>query len=310
MEEWHYLRGETTFGPISGVMLHSLIKRGRLQDDTRVRRAGEAEWSTVSQVIPSLPTIPDSPPPEQSANALPFDSSLPGASVVYAPPQSVLAALPSTDLPAALWFGMIFSSTALLLEIACWTLVLIQPFQSAKQEFRWIPSLPRSLMEGSAFETALLASAISIVATAIWQGCAFASLKRLYGDMVRRSIWSGLWWFVPIANLFKPLLCLRDMRHLSRARRDYVDFQVPCGPLLITMEALIVVRVPISIFEVMKVSPHAAAGANLDLAQASNFAIVALAMILLAIVIRNFLQQRTLYSHWRDDEYWKNVDIH
>jgi hypothetical protein len=308
MDEWYYQRGEATFGPISGVMLHGLLKRGRLQDDTLVRKSGEVEWSSLAEALVELPAVADAPLAlaEPYTNAQPFDASQPGASEVYAPPQSALEVRPETGLPTSLWVGMIFCSATLLFEIASWSLVCMQLLRFNQPEGASSLESPQSLVEGLAFQTALLASVISTFATIIWQGCAFASLKRLYGDMVRRSVWSGLWWLVPIASLFMPMLCLRDMRHLSRRRRDVLNLHVPFGPLLITMETLIVLRIPISIMEGTNVSPHGEGGSHMVLDLVSNFAIIALAATLLAFVIRNFLQQRTLYAHWTDDPYWQD----
>jgi hypothetical protein len=304
MDEWHYQRGETTFGPISGETLHSLIKRGRLQSNTGVRRSDVAEWSTVAEVLPSLPPIPEAPPPEQFTNAQPFDSSLPGASAVYAPPQSTLVAIPQSSPPASLWIGMILCAGSLLFEIICWISRSIFFLSEISDTSFW----PRWLHESSQSLTSftIVSTAIGTITTAIWQGCAFASLKHLYGGMVRRSRASGLWWIIPIANLFLPLLCLREMRYLSRKRREVINPHASFGPLLITLETLILIRFPIHVLAALSHRTQTSAEFVAATLLVSIFTIIAFATILLIIVIANFRQQKRLYAHWNDDAYWQN----
>jgi len=312
MAEWYYMRGETQFGPISGVMLHGLIQRGRLQGDTRVRRSDMAEWSTAAEVLPSLPPIPESPPPpaEQLTNAQPFDSSLPGASVVYAPPQATLVVLSQPGQPAALWIGTILCSVALVFELTCWaTLALIHLSYLVEESLwpEWLKMLATWLTHSLGMNHVIFATAISKIATAIWQGCAFSSLKKLYGGVVRRSRASGLWWFVPVANLFMPLRCLRDMRHLSRKRREIPNLHAPFGPLLITLEVLILIRFPIGTIEGLSARsrPMEELGNVTAMQVVLDFAIMGFSCTLLMVVIANFLQQKRLYSHWNDDAYWQ-----
>ncbi len=216
MDEWYYQRGETTFGPISGVTLHSLIKRGRLQNDTLVRKSGEEGWSTAAQVLPHLPPVLDSPPatdspqPSDQPTTTPtFDSSLPGASVIYAPPQSTQADQPQPQLPVYLWMGAILCAGGLLFEIACWiSLVFVHLSGHTSSWPDWLKQFAQVLTSFFNEKTTSIATKFTAVALILWQACAFASLRNLYGGLVRRNLACGLWWFVPIANLFKPLLCL------------------------------------------------------------------------------------------------------
>ncbi|WP_395750790.1 GYF domain-containing protein [Prosthecobacter sp.] len=311
MNEWYYLRGETTFGPISDAMLHGLHKRGRLQDDTRVRKAGEAEWTALGGVIAGMPALPDAPSeaPAPFTNAQPFDDSQPAASAVYAPPQASLDVQPDPSLHPALWFGMFLASAALLFEILSWSMVLagLPDALNAANEQKWLPRSLSFFSGAVGYQTALFATLFSAIAVAVWQGCAFASLKRVYGgDMIRRSNASGLWWFVPIASLFMPLFCLRDLRHYSRKRRDVINVHVPFGPLLIIMETLILIHVPLNLIGAKEPSPTDSSGHLTPLELVSEWAIIILAVTMLTIVIRNFLQQRNLCAHWRDDAYWQD----
>ncbi|MDI1312662.1 GYF domain-containing protein [Prosthecobacter sp.] len=306
MDEWYYQRGETTFGPITGVMMHNLVQRGRLLGSSRVRRSDAAEWSTVAQIRPDLPPVPEAAPPspEQPSSAQPFDSSLPGASVAYAPPQSGLLALPQTRLPAVLWFGFILCTGALLFEIACWISMIFIHYSGLSGGAAWPQGLQLfavRLKDFVSHDQALTSSIVGTITVVIWQGCAFASLRHLYGGLVRRSLASGLWWLVPIASFFKPLLCLRDMRYLSRTRRDVPHPQASFGLLLITLEAFILLCFSINVFAMFDSSSHRAA-----INQVQNFAIIGIDVTLLVLVITNFLQQRRLYTHWDDDAHWQN----
>ncbi|WP_395739677.1 GYF domain-containing protein [Prosthecobacter sp.] len=312
MDEWYYQRGETTFGPISSVVLHGLHKRGRLQDDTRVRKAGEAEWIALGGVMAGMPALPDAPSTEAAVpytNAQPFDETQPAAAAVYAPPQADLNVQPEPSLHPALWFGMFLCSAALLFEIFSWSLVLMRLPEAldAANEQKWLPKSLQFFSVAVGYQSALFSTLFSAIAVAVWQGCAFASLKRVYGgDMIRRSNASGLWWFVPIASLFMPLLCLRDLRHYSRKRRDVINVHVPFGPLLIVMETLILIHVPLNLIATKDSSPVDASGHLTPLELVSIWALIVMAVTMLTIVIRNFLQQRNLCAHWRDDAYWQN----
>lgn len=315
MYEWHYQRGETIFGPISGVTLHSLIQRGRLQGDTRVRRADMAEWSTVAQILPDLPTAPESPASisEQPASALPFDSSLPGASVIYAPPQSALTEQPQPRMPVFLWAGMLLCAGCLLLEIACWISMAFAHLSGHSSAWpTWLQQFAgvlTSFLNEKATAKSMVVTAVSLI---LWQACAFASLRKLYGGLMRRNLACGLWWLVPIAHLFKPLMCLRDMRYLSRTRRDVPDPQASFGPLLLTMEALILIPLFSRLLTLLTPETALPSGFSHSAAPSTVMQIVddagmiAFATVMLLIVISNFLQQRRLYAHWTDDAYWQD----
>ena len=72
MDEWYYRREEASFGPITAAVLYDLMRRKRVQEDTLVRRADQAEWRTAIQVFPSLPAVPDFDLPQ--AEPLPWAS--------------------------------------------------------------------------------------------------------------------------------------------------------------------------------------------------------------------------------------------
>ena len=58
---------------------------------------------------------------------------------------------------------------------------------------------------------------------------------------------SGFWWVIPIANLFMPLLCMRELRHLSRKRRHIPQVGVPFGHVLWSMHAGMVIGIAVKL---------------------------------------------------------------
>lgn len=312
MDEWHYMRGETSFGPISGAMLHGLIKRGRLQGETRVRMSGETEWSTAALVLPTLPPAPDDPATAQEPadKELHYDSSLPGASDLYAPPRSTNLTVEQSKLPVILWFGVILQLASFLYAAFSYASVtLIQASIVTDPSFwpQWLRLFGAQMAGTLGYEHMRTSILVGILTAVVWQGCAFASLRELYGNMVRRSRISGLWWFAPFANLVMPLLCLRDMRYLSRLKRDFLHSNVSFGPLLITFEVLLLLRMPMTLMTSLFLRSNVDAppsGGQVFILFIDGLSLFAFAAVLMAIVATNFRQQRRLFAHWDDRAYW------
>lgn len=325
-DEWYYKRGESAFGPVGGAMLHDLIRRGRLRDDTLVRRDGTEEWITVAQARPSLPPVPEAPPPSlraadeppPSTQGLPFDSSLPGASVLYAPPQAAVHASassrPQPKVPLFMWVGMLLGTAGLLLNLGVWTLasvIHISRLGGPGSAPEWLGAVNRdNFINPWVMFTLALCLSGKFLGLVIWQGCAFASVRRLYGEsMVRRGRASGLWYCVPIANLFMPFLCLRDLRYFSRKRRDFPDPHASFGMLLVAFEILTVGSLLVNMLMAMFSARSPAPGDGIPLPAVGGLlnsgCAIALGIVSLAIVIGNFRQQRALFAHWYDDAYWK-----
>ncbi len=66
----------------------------------------------------------------------------------------------------------------------------------------------------------------------LWQGCAFGSLIRLYGaGRLQHGRGSGFWWITPVANLFMPFHCLRELHWASRQQRAKTDRKISAGIL-------------------------------------------------------------------------------
>ena len=125
--------------------------------------------------------------------------------------------------------------------------------------------------------------------------------------MVLRSRASGLWWFAPIANFFMPLFCLRDLRTFSRARRECLKQHAPFGPLLVTMEILLLLQLPMNVLSAMSIR-------TIKATHISNYQVgmvflrdamgIALSVSIALVVVSNFLQQKRLYLHWNDKAFW------
>jgi len=312
MDEWYYRREEASFGPITGAILHNLIRRKRVHEDTPVRRADETEWRTAIQVLTSLPPVPDFDPsqPEPKVNTWHGEAILPGAAEVLTPPHADDQAAPEARLPLTLRLSLLLVLAAFVYEMSiCISMVLIHlsmlsdasiPPDLLRMPASWLP-LTLGLRQ------TLTALAATMLATAIWQGCAFASLKNLYGDMVIYSRASGFWWIVPVANFFMPLLCLRDLRTFSRARRECLKQHAPFGALLITMEILLLLRLPVIVLSAMSLRAFKAAhisGYQISTLLLQDALSIAFSASIALIVFSNFLQQQRLYQHWNDKAYW------
>ncbi len=84
------------------------------------------------------------------------------------------------------------------------------------------------------------------------------------------------------------------------------DPRASFGPLLITMEALIVI--PIFSILLTALSPDSSdhVGHSTAMQIVEDSGTIAFTTTLLIIVIANFLQQKRLYAHWTDDAYWQD----
>ena len=312
MDEWYYRREEASFGPITGDVLHSLIRRKRVQEDTPVRRADETEWRTAIQVLPSLPPEPDFDPaqPESTQSAFHDGATLMAAAENPRQLETDPSQAPEVSFPFTLWICLVLVLVAFGYEIASFiSMVLIHLAQLCNVASwpEWLQFFAEWLTKKLGFYHMLASLLACLLATSVWQFCALDSLKNLYGDMALHSRAAGLWWFVPIANLFMPLISLRDMRTFSRARRDCLKQHAPFGPLLITMEILLLLQLPVYALSSVSLWTN-------KVAHASSYQVgmvflrdslgIALSISIALVVVTNFLQQRRLHLHWNDKAYW------
>jgi|GEM_PF-1666572 len=312
MDEWYYRREEASFGPITGDVLHNLIRRKRVQDDTPVRRADETEWRTAIQVLPSLPPVPDFdlPQPEPQVSVHHEDASLTGAAETPRQPEAVQPEAPEVGFPITLWICLVLVLVAFGYEIISFiSMVFIHLAQLCNVSSwpEWLQFLALWLTKNLGLGDMVLSLLSSLIALALWQGCALDSLKNLYGDLALHSRASCLWWFVPIANLFMPLICLRDLRTFSRARRDCLKQHAPFGPLLITMEILMLLQLPmyaLSSVSLWTIKVAHVSSYQLGMVFLRDSLGIALSISIALVVVTNFLQQRRLHLHWNDKAYW------
>ena len=307
-----------------GAVLHDLIRRSRLGDDAQVRQDGSTDWITAAQALPSLPPLQEATPTAAGGEtASPargplFDSTVPGASTVYAPPQATLTDAPLEEFspPKFLHVSVAMLTGASVVNVLLTLLTLnihVSSFGSEPLP-NWMLTASEIISPEDGLGLLAIAALAQILSLVIWQGCAFRSLRRLYGDMVRRSAFSGLWWFVPIAGLFMPLFCLRHLRYLSRKRQHFLDPRPSFGPLLVWLEIVILADLPFTTMWAVK-NFHASRGGDvgenwapstlesaLDLL--TDCKEVAFSILLLAIVLTNWRQQKELFRHWRNNAFW------
>ena len=312
MDEWYYRREEACFGPITGDVLHNLIRRKRVQQDTPVRRADETEWRTAIQALPSLPPIADIDPvqPEPQVSAHHEDASLTGGAETPRQPEAAQPEGPEVSFPIIQWISLVLVLVAFGYEIISFiSMVIIHLAQISHVASwpEWLQCLALWLTKNLGLGHLVASLLACLLATSVWQCCALDALKNLYGDMALHSRASCLWWFVPIANLFMPLISLRDLRTFSRARRDCLKQHAPFGPLLITMEILLLLQLPIYALSAVSLW-------TIKVTHVSNYQVglvflrdslgIALSISIALVVVTNFRQQRRLHLHWNDKAYW------
>lgn len=209
MDEWYYQRGGATFGPISAGQLLAMRERGTLADETRLRRGLTGEWSELKDAaLASAAAMPPVLPPPLPAGPRPAIPSRPGTG-------RQVSGGPS----GWLWFFGVVAvilltahSLILTMNALSFALVILPPVE--------LPE-PMIVLVNFCAETLILSSVIYFISVIIWQGTAFASLARVYGENnLPHGSGSGFWWVTPFANFVMPFRCLRVMRHLSRRLRD------------------------------------------------------------------------------------------
>ncbi len=305
MEEWYYKRNDTEYGPIGAAHLQAMQKRGTLKADTPVRHASSQTWIPLQQAHLVIPPQVASPPPASQRTDLSYDS--PAASPVYAPPAADLLACNAEKVPRSLWLAVIIAAivigTSAYLRL---TEVLILICQLAGIQTESMPETIVWLAIGyhwiSVIDPALIF--ILLFALLAWQGAAFASLRHLYGDaMMHHGPASGLWWITPFANLVMPFFCLRELRYLSRRRRDNPQYGIPFGPVLWALEILIVWNVIARFLFRPHTLPESyghsqSTSIPLWMEFIDSFVGLSFTTLLLVIIIGNLRLQIRLYQNW------------
>lgn len=81
----------------------------------------------------------------------------------------------------------------------------------------------------------------------------------------------------------------------------------PFGPLLITMEILLLLQLPMNVLSSISLRTFKAAhvsGYQASMVFLRDSMGIALSISIALVVISNFLQQQRLHLHWNDKAYW------
>ncbi len=296
LENWHYKRGEAEYGPMSARHLRSLRERGTLGPDTPVREAGAALWIRLADAhLPAEEAVESSVATAKQVDEA--DPNLPGASVVYAPPRSAHLEISEPGPSLFLWISALLTIVAGTANSFCRFMEGLFTFSNLVSPDDWPSWLmpPVGLLEAAYQACGGYPDAshlIFILMMLTWQAAAFASLRHLYGDgMMKHGPASFFWWITPIANIFMPMFCLRELRHLSRKRRDRVVIGVPFGALLWFFQGSAVLGVVARFMERAAPESH---GVLLFYCLVA----VSFSSSLVIIVTTNLIQQVRLYRNW------------
>ncbi|MBL9181644.1 MAG: DUF4339 domain-containing protein [Verrucomicrobiaceae bacterium] len=308
MDEWHYKRGEAEFGPMSATQIRALKERGTLKPETPVRRGGTSVWLPLAAADLHA-AVPEAPPvPVPVAEAKP-DS--PAFAEVYAPPKASAREplkVPRTLLATAILLSLILLHIGVL-RLAEVVLIGLhqQDLETTMPFTRMLWSLTTLIYEiaGHSLDWMFIPLFLALMA---WQGCAFAALRRLYGDaMLTHGPASGLWWLAPLANLVMPFFCLRELRHLSRRQRQRQQVGIPFGPVLWVFEINLVISVLLD--WILNLNERAMDGftdslvfdsTTMTLSAITSLAGAVFSFTMLIIVMGNLRQQMRLHEHWQD----------
>lgn len=295
MDDWYYQRGGATFGPISARQLLALRDRGSLSEETLLRRGLNGEWSPFQEAGLSE-IVAQEPPPIPTAAPIPRPPSLPQPST-----RRLVTESPS----GWLWF---FGIAAILLLTAHALVLAMNAFSFALVMLPPV-ELPDAVYQALNFcsEGLILSTLFFFVSLIIWQGAAFSSLARVYGENnVSHGSGSGFWWLCPFANLVMPFRCLRVMRHLSRRLREAPSSEPSASLSVLGIQtafiAATVLRVLGKVSEPNKTQVDLAAqGANPFLSMLFDLALAALALQLAIFVLMNLIQQVRLFRSAQGD---------
>lgn len=254
MDEWHYQRGGTSYGPLQAAHLVALRDRGALNSATLVRQDGSNVWLPLGAVNfehmdadASRATSVAVPVTEKPSTRV-GDITL---AEVYAPPSSFIRVPERLPLTLKVSVGLLVVSLAGQIAEHMLALFLCALALIGLEAVPEILSPVLDSVDGIwplVNASSSWRSIVFLLLLIFWQGCAFSSLRQMYGDaLMEHGPASGFWWVIPIANLFMPLLCMRELRHLSRKRRHVPQVGMPFGPVLWSMQAGLVVGIALKV---------------------------------------------------------------
>ncbi len=296
MDEWYYKRADSEFGPISDAELRALLEREPNTVEIQIRRNASDEWISAAAALPVIQRPPSLPPPLPPNIAAPPRPTAPVKTM--AGPTGWLwfsAMLLALDLIVLGFMQFVFAIYALFLLVGITGLPdwFIQCVDALDSRVIW----PRSAM---------------FFLLILWQGCAFGSILRLYAEArIEHGRGSGFWWITPVANLFMPFHCLRELRWASQKRRVASENNIQAGVVTWMLQAVIILNTLATIADKLvlvasSVEADTQEESTSTLATAinltSNFCGVALAGLLTVFILRNLIHQIRLYRGWNMPE--------
>lgn len=295
MEEWYYKRSDSEIGPISDTELRALLEQEKNAAEIQIRRNASEEWvSAAARPVTQGP--PSAPPPLPPT--IPNQSRPLASDRIIAGPTGWLwfsAMLLVIDLVVLGFMRFVFAIYALFLlagitGLPDWFNQCVNAFDS---RIGW----PVAAM---------------FVLLILWQGCAFGSLLRLYStNLIQHGRGSGFWWITPVANLFMPFQCLREMRWASQKKRSAPESDISAGVVAWLIQAMIIFNVLVTIADkLVEVANTATPGGeeattstlSTALNLASNLGGFTQACLITVFVVRNLIHQIRLFRGWNTPE--------
>ena len=211
-----------------------------------------------------------------------------------------------TDGPSGwLWF---FGITAVILLTAHALVLSVNAFSFA---LVMLPpmELPEVMYQAQNFcsEGLILSTLFFFVSLLLWQGAAFTSLSRVYGENnVPHGSGSGFWWLCPFANLVMPFRCLRVMRYLSRRLRETPGAEPSASLSVFGIQTAFIASTVLRVLCKVSEPPRArvdlaSEGANPLLSMLFDLALAAFALQLAIFILINLIQQVRLFRSAQDD---------
>ena len=289
MDEWYYKRSDSEFGPVTDVELQGLLALEENPAGIQIRRNASEEWVYAAEAGLLPQRSPSVPPP--------------------LPPPVPVAAAPTPAVRMMAGPGGWLWSSVMLLAMNLIVLGFMQAVFAIYALFLLlgVTGLPDWFTQcvDALNSRVIWPQAATFVLLILWQGCAFGSLRRLYDDRrLEHGRGSGFWWITPVANLFMPFHCLRELHWASRKQRTTLETVANAGLVAWLIQTTIILNVICSVaHKIMTLSaasnPEAAESTvSTALNLTSNLTGVAQASFITLFVLRNLIHQIRLYRGW------------
>lgn len=294
MEEWYYKRADSEFGPISEAELHVLLENEKEAAEIQIRRNASEEWVSAA---PPVAQRPPSVPPPLPQSIPPQSRPLASARIIGGP-------------SGWLWF----SAMLLVIDLVVLGFMRFVFAMYALFLLAGVTGLPDWFIQCvNAFDSRVSWSvAAMFLLLILWQGCAFGSVLRLYSaNLLQHGRSSGFWWITPVANLFMPFQCLRELRWASQKKRSKPESDISAGVVAWLIQGSIIFNVLIAIADKLVEAANSAASDGAEVATStlatalnltSNLGGLVQSCLLTLFVLRNLIQQIRLFRGWNAPE--------